>query len=115
MELKQYTPLKSHFVNDSYNLSFDRLNGNYLIRFGNSYHGYLIPINEFSPFHWLHCLRWSQLNSDMSLYLNGDLIRSAINTNVKCTAKNVQYPYKIKKYEDSREYHSQYSKDAVSD
>jgi len=97
MRAKNYTSLKHYFVNNSYKYTNSSFNG-YLIQFGNSYLGYLIPINKFSPFHWLSCLRWSILNSDVSLYLNGTLIRSAINTNVKCTTKNAEYPYKIKKY-----------------
>lgn len=89
--------LKDYFIIDSYELTRTGFNG-YLIQFGNSYHGYLIPENEFNPLYWLICLRWSKLHSDIALLKNNKLIRSVCNADKKCTLKGVEYPYSVRKY-----------------
>ena len=69
----------------------------YLVLLGNQTYGELYNSKEELIKGWKRCLSMSR-NQDMSLYFNGNLIRSVINFNKKVTNTNETYPCIYIKY-----------------
>ena len=71
----------------------------YLIQFGNLKWGYLIPVDKFNKYHWLHCIRISRYrNGDCFLFKNGKLIRSYLNGNIRILDKDRKYKLTVIKH-----------------
>lgn len=68
----------------------------YLVTYGNEYRGDAFTKNELIKNYKLILKR--AYNQDVSIYLNGKIIRSIINFNQKISNKNVRYYCEIKKY-----------------
>ena len=73
---------------------------NYLIRYGNSYGGYLIPLTEKAELIklWKQAVKRSIGSGDIALICCDKVIRSVWNFNRKITDKYIQYPCRYKKY-----------------
>lgn len=72
----------------------------YTVTFGNLTIGWHFNTNEFNKFLWRFLVKMSYgLNGDISLYYNGNIIRSVINAKEKILNKNIQYPIRYNKYD----------------
>ena len=81
----------------------------YLIRYGNTEMGYLIPHTLFTPNVWKHLVKLSKASymGDISLRIDGHLIRSVANAELKLLSKSkykcvyVKYKPLIGEYDNS--------------
>ena len=81
-----------------WNAYSDSLPDKYVVRFGNSYIGWYIKTKNELIANWKRLVQRSMYSAgDISLFYNGQCIRSVLNANVRILQR-VEFPYHVSKY-----------------